>query len=166
MLLIFTVAKNMTEDKKFLRMAVRQAEKSLRLGGFPAGAILVKDSQVIARGVSLGGGLNDPTGHAETSCIRKACKKLKTTDLSGATLYASLQPCLMCFSAANWAGVSRIVFGCRKTQQLVDDGCYEGTNELDDINSRNTKKIELEYLPDFATKNLEMIGEWKKNITE
>ena len=78
--------------------------------------------------MSLGSLLNDPIGHAETSSIRKACKKLKTTDLDGATLYASLEPCLMCFCVSNWSNISRIVFGCRKSEDMVQKLFYESTN--------------------------------------
>lgn len=76
-------------DKQYLKIAVEQAKKSVDGGGFPAGAVVVKDGVVISVGVSLGFKLNDPTSHAETSSMREACKKLKTTDLGGATLYAT-----------------------------------------------------------------------------
>lgn len=89
------------QDRHFLRLAVEQARQSAENGGFPAGSVVVQDDIVISKGVSLGFKLNDPTSHAETASIREACKKLKTTNLGGATLFASLQPCLMCFSVAN-----------------------------------------------------------------
>jgi tRNA(Arg) A34 adenosine deaminase TadA len=81
---------------------------------FPAGATVVKDGEILVKGVSIGFKLKDSTSHAETSSIRKACKKLRTINLQGATLYASLQPCLVCFCVAHWTGVSRIVYGCKK----------------------------------------------------
>lgn len=152
-------------DKKFLKQAVRQARISLEKGGFPAGAVLVKDGKVIAKGISLGGKLNDPTEHSETSCIRKACRKLKTTNLGGCTLYASLQPCMMCFSTANWAGVARIVYGCKKTDDMVKAGCYEGLNELETINKQNNRQIEMGYVGDFEGESLEMIKEWEKTLS-
>lgn len=154
----------MNIDKKFLKQAIKQAKVSMEKGGFPAGALLVRDGKIISRGVSLSATLFDPTEHAETSCIRKACKKLKTTDLSGSTLYASLEPCLMCFQVANWAGVSRIVFGCRKTQHMIEIGCYEGTNNCADVNKLNTRQIEVEYLGDFEDESLKLLAEWENNI--
>jgi len=122
------------DDNGFLRLAVEQAKKSVNEGGFPAGAIVVKDEQIIAEGISLGFKLNDPTSHAETVSIREACKKLQTTDLTGVTLYASLQPCLMCFSVANWAGITRIVFGCKKTKEMAKKGYYEGITDIYQVN--------------------------------
>ena len=154
----------MNADKRFLKQAIKQAKTSLQKGGFPAGAVLVKEGMVISKGISLGGILNDPTGHSETSCIRKACKKLKTADLKDCILYASLQPCLMCFSVAVWANIPKIVYGCKKTDEMVNGGCYEGTNELEVINEKNNRKIELKYMGDFEEENLELLKEWKSNL--
>lgn len=75
------------DDARFLKVAVEQARKSVDKGGFPAGAIVVKEGKIIAHGISVGFKIHDPTGHAETSAIRRACKKFKTTNLDGATLY-------------------------------------------------------------------------------
>lgn len=145
-------------------MAVKQAKKSVEQDGFPAGAIVVKDREVVSKGVSLGLKLNDPTGHAETSAIRNACKELRTTDLTGATLYTSLQPCLMCFSVANWAGIKRIVFGCKKTGEMVQKNYYEGKADLYEINKKNNRQIDLVYISDFEKESLELIKQWEKNV--
>ncbi len=157
---------NKDTDSKFLKLALEQAEKSVERGGFPAGAVVVKDGQVISEGVSLGFKLNDPTSHAETCSIRQACKKLKTTDLSGATLYASLQPCLMCFSVANWAGITRIVYGCKKTKEMVSRDYYEGKTDISLINEENNRKIELVFLPDFEEESLKLVEKWEKSLNE
>ena len=151
-------------DRKFLKQAVKQAKVSLHKGGFPAGAVLVKDSKVIAKSGSLGSITNDPTGHSETTCIRKACKKLKTTNLEGCILYASLEPCLMCFSTANWANVSKIVYGCKKTEDMVRKGCYEGMNDLETINEHNNRQIEMNYLGDFENESLKLIADWESKL--
>lgn len=151
-------------DQDFLQLAFIQAQESVKQGGFPAGAILVKDNQVIARGISLGFKLYDPTSHAETVSIRQACQQLKTTDLSGATLYASLQPCLMCFSVANWAGVSRIVYGCQKSNEMISKGYYEGKTDISIINQENNRQIELLFLPDFETASLKLVKQWEENL--
>lgn len=154
----------MNTDKKFLKQAVKQARLSLQKGGFPAGAVLVKDNKVIAKSGSLGSLTNDPTGHSETTCIRKACKKLKKTNLESCILYASLEPCLMCFSTANWANVSKIVYGCKKTEDMVKKGCYEGMNDLKSVNQKNNLLIELDYLGDFENESLAMIADWEKTL--
>lgn len=152
-------------DKQYLQLAVEQAGESVKHGGFPAGAVVVKDDKIIAAGVSLGFNLNDPTSHAETSAIRQACRRLKTTDLSGATLYASLQPCLMCFSVANWAGISRIVYGCKKTDDMVSRSYYEGKTDIRKINEENNRKVELVYLPDLEQEILDLVKSWEEKQT-
>ena len=158
--------KHMNPDKKFLRLALKQAKISFEKGGFPAGAILVKDGKVISKGISLGNMLNDPTEHSETSCIKKACKKMKTTNLEGCILYASLQPCLMCFSVSNWANISRIVYGCKKNDEMVNKGCYEGTTDLEVINKQNNHQIGMIYLGDFENEILKMLDEWEDKINQ
>lgn len=153
-------------DKKFLKLAIKQADESIKKGGFPAGAVVEKDGKVISKGISIGFLLHDPTNHAETSSIREACKKLGTTDLSGATLYASLTPCLMCFSVANWAGISRIVYGTKKTKEMVEKGYYEGGTDIKVINDTNTRQMKLIFLPDFEQESLKLVKKWEeKNLT-
>lgn len=149
------------KDLGFLKSAVEQAKESVKEGGFPAGAVVVKDGEIISKGISIGFLLHDPTSHAETASIREACKNLRTTDLNGFTLYASLQPCLMCFSVANWAGVSRIVYGCNKTEEMVKKNYYEGKTDIEKINEQNNRKIELLYIPDFEKEMLDLINKWE-----
>lgn len=149
-------------DLEYLKIAIEQAGKSVKQGGFPAGAIIVKNDKIVSRGVSLGFLLHDPTNHAETAAIREACKILGTSDLSGATLYENLACCVMCFSVANWAGIERIVAGCRKTEDMVFKGYYEGITNTNELNEQNTRKMELVYLSDFENESLDLIKKWEK----
>ncbi len=146
-------------DKDYLKLAIEQARLSVEEGGFPAGVIVVKDGEIIARAISIGSKL---TGHAETSAIREACRTLGTTDLSGAKLYTSLESCAMCFFVANWAGISKIVYGFKKTEDMVKKGYYEGSNDLSELNQKNNRKIELEHLPDFEEEMKEIIKNWEE----
>jgi guanine deaminase len=149
------------EDKNFLKLAVEQGKKSAEQGGFPAGAVIIKDGKVIAEGVSLGYKLHDPTEHAETSAIKKACKDIGSSDLQGATLYESLECCNMCFSVANWANIARVVYACRKTPEMVKKFYYEGATKNEDINKTNNKNIELVFIPDFEEEVLAIIKDWE-----
>lgn len=151
-------------DLDYLKIAIEQAKISVEKGGFPAGAIVVKDTKIISRGISIGFLLNDPTSHADTASLREACKLLKTSNLSGATLYDSLEPCLMCFSVGNWSGISRIVYGCRKTAEMVDKKYYEGNCNIEDINGLNSRKIDITYLPDFEPNVLSLIKKWEEQF--
>lgn len=150
------------DDKKFLELAVAQAKKSVELGGFPAGAVVVKDGIVVAEGMSVGFKNNDPTGHAETSAIRTACQKLKTSNLSGVVLYESLECCNMCFSVAYWAGISKIVYACRKTPKMVKKLYYEGITDNDGLNASNNRKIELVFIPDLEKESLAVVKNWEE----
>ena len=151
-------------DKKYLKLAIEQAKESVRQGGFPAGAVVVKDDKILSRGISIGFQLNDPTSHAETSSVREACKNIQSVDLNSATLYASLQPCLMCFSVANWAGVSKIVFGCKKTDDMVRKNYYEGTTDVNQVNEQNNRKIKLVYISDFEQEMLNLVKLWESKL--
>lgn len=153
---------NPENHKEYLKRAIELAKESVEKGGFPAGALIVKDGKIITEGLSLGNLINDSTAHAETTAIREACKALKTTNLEGATLYASLQCCAMCFSAANWAGISNIVIACRKTSDMVSKGYYEGFTSVQELNQLNTRKIELNYILDFEEEVLQLIRDWEK----
>lgn len=151
-------------DKRYLQIAIKLARRSMEEGGFPAGAIVVKGGKVIAEGISVGSKQNDPTGHAETASIREACRKLKTHNLTGAIMYESLQSCLMCFSVAYWAGISKIVYACRKTPEMVKRFYYEGHSDNVQINKENNRKIELLFIPDFEKESLGIIKEWEKRL--
>jgi tRNA(Arg) A34 adenosine deaminase TadA len=148
-------------DLGYLKIAFDLARESVEKGGFPAGAVLVKNDEIIAKGISLGFVLNDPTSHAESVSIREACGKLKTIKLEGVTLYSSMQPCLMCFSAAVWAGITRIVYGCNKTKDMIKKGCYEGNTDIYEINKNNNRQIQIDYLPNFEKEIISLIKSWE-----
>ena len=149
-------------DKEYLQLAIEEARKSAEAGGFPAGAVIVKDGEIIARSGSGKEGSNDPTAHAETSVIRKACEKLGTSNLKGVTMYESLQACLMCFSVANWAKISKIVFAAKKTQEMVSKGYYEGVTDEAKVNQENTHHIEVVHFSELEQESLQVVKEWEE----
>ena len=149
------------EDKKYLQLAIIQARKSVTEGGFPAGAVIVKNGKVLSEAVSTGFINHDPSGHAETTAIRKACQNLKTSKLEGATLYGNVECCVMCFSVAYWAGISRIVYGCKKTPEMVKKFYYEGTTDNQTLNQANNRQIELIHIPDLESDSLNVIKDWE-----
>ena len=102
------------EDAKFMEMAIRLSEDNIDNGGGPFGAVIVRDSEVIATGPNRVVPNNDPTAHAEVMAIRNACEKLGTFQLTDCTVYSSCEPCPMCLSALYWAGVKRICYGNTK----------------------------------------------------
>lgn len=151
----------MSEDT-FLKKAIEKAKESVVQGGFPAGAIVVKDGEIIGKGISIGNKLNDPTSHGEMAAIRDACKNLVTSDLSDSVLYASMEPCSMCFSAAMWSLVPKIVFACSK--EKVSDEYYGGHYQTTTLNDSFTKPLELVQLKELENKAFDIVNEWEASI--
>ena len=104
----------MTKDEIYLRQAVEIAKQNIEKGGGPFGAIIVKDNEVVAQCGNSVTNDNDPTAHAEVNCIRSACKKLNTFDLSDCVIYSSCEPCPMCLSAIYWARLDRLVYAATR----------------------------------------------------
>ena len=98
-------------DERFMRVAIDKTRQGMRAGQFPFGACLVRDGEILATTHNTVPSEGDITRHAEIDAVREACRKLGSTDLSGAVLYATATPCAMCFTAAEIAGVDRIVIG-------------------------------------------------------
>jgi tRNA(adenine34) deaminase len=100
-------------DDHFMRLAFAEAERAMSTGDVPVGAIVVD-----AAGVVIGTGRNrreidcDPTGHAEVVALRAAASRLGTWRLHGATLFVTLEPCVMCAGALVNARIERVVYGC------------------------------------------------------
>jgi tRNA(Arg) A34 adenosine deaminase TadA len=103
-------------DEQQLRRAIGLAVSNARSGGGPFGATVVRDGDVLAEGVNEVVRSADPTAHAEIAAIRAACRATGSHLLTGATLYASTEPCPMCLAAAWWARVERIVFAAGREQ--------------------------------------------------
>lgn len=102
-------------DSYFLQKAVDEGRRGMnRNDGGPFGALIVKDSKIVAKAHNMVTSANDPTAHAEIVAIRKACKKLKSFSLEGAVLYASTEPCPMCLAAIYWAGIKKVCYATTK----------------------------------------------------
>ena len=94
-----------------MRYAFRLAQIAEQQGEVPVGAIVVKDEQCIAEGWNSSIATHDPTAHAEIMALRKAGLALENYRLTGATLYVTLEPCVMCMGAISQARIERLVFG-------------------------------------------------------
>lgn len=99
------------DDEHFMKLVNQEAEKALKRGDYPAGCVVVRGTDVIAKASSSGITKNDPTAHAEILAISRACKKLGKRTLEGCTLYTNIEPCLMCGKAAIYAKIKRVVYG-------------------------------------------------------
>ena len=101
----------MTEDERYMRIALYEAEQALAQGEVPIGCVVVADGQIIGRGHNLTQTLHDVTAHAEMQAITAAAETLNGKYLQGCTLYVTVEPCVMCAGAIGWAQVSRVVYG-------------------------------------------------------
>jgi guanine deaminase len=103
-------------DEERVREAIRLAVGNAETGSGPFGATIVRADAVLGEGVNQVVRAGDPTAHAEVVAIRAACRATGSHLLTGATLYASTEPCPMCLAAAWWARVERIVFAAGREQ--------------------------------------------------
>lgn len=149
-------------DKQFLSRAVSKAKESVSQGGFPAGAVVIRNGEIVGEGISIGNKLADPTSHGEMASIREACKNLQTSDLSDCILYASMQPCLMCLGAAMWSAIPKIVFACPK--EKVSDDYYGGHYVPSVINAELTHAIELIHFVELENESLTVVHGWEKSL--
>lgn len=101
----------MTDDQRFMRLAVAEAEAAAAAGDVPIGAVVVCDGVVVARGRNRREVDADPTAHAEVLALRAAGRARGGWRLDGCSLYVTLEPCAMCAGAAVLARVDRLVFG-------------------------------------------------------
>ncbi len=98
-------------DKRWMKMALREAERALEHKEIPVGAVVVHRGMVVGRGYNMVEQLKDPTAHAEMIAITAACETIGSKYLKDCTLYVTLEPCPMCAGAMVWAKLSRLVFG-------------------------------------------------------
>jgi tRNA(adenine34) deaminase len=97
-------------DETFMAQALAQARLAAAEGEVPIGAVVVADGRIVGRGRNARERLNDPTAHAEVLALQEASRVLGRWRLSGATMYATLEPCPMCAGALVNARVDRLVY--------------------------------------------------------
>jgi tRNA(Arg) A34 adenosine deaminase TadA len=107
--------KQMEKEREYMAEAIRIAKENVVSGnGGPFGAVIVKDGEIIARGVNTVTADNDPTAHAEINAIRNAAKQLNSFQLDGCEIYSSCEPCPMCLGAIYWARPAKLYFAATK----------------------------------------------------
>lgn len=133
---------------QYMQEAIKLAEANIaNEKGRPFGAVIVKDGKIIASTANSVTTTNDPTAHAEVNAIRSACKYLKTFDLTGCEIYASCEPCPMCFSAIYWARIGKVYYAASKRDAAkagFDDSLiYDELAKEDSNRCLKTHKIEV-----------------------
>ncbi|MGA3187395.1 MAG: tRNA adenosine(34) deaminase TadA [Bryobacteraceae bacterium] len=102
-----------TQDEHFIAEALELAHEAERAGEVPVGAVVVIGGEVIGRGRNAPVEMHDPTAHAEILALRQAAAALGNYRVERATLYSTLEPCVMCAGALVAARIERLVFGAR-----------------------------------------------------
>jgi tRNA(adenine34) deaminase len=98
-------------DEQYMKQALREAQKAFEEDEVPVGAIVVLNDRIIARGYNQVEKLNDSTAHAEIIALTSAFNFLGSKYLPEATLYVTVEPCVMCSGALYWSKIGRVVYG-------------------------------------------------------
>ena len=101
----------MTQDEKYMKQAIKQAQKAYAIDEVPIGCVIVYDGKIIARGYNRRNIDANTLSHAELNAIKKASKRLGDWRLEGATMYVTLEPCQMCAGALVQSRIDRVVIG-------------------------------------------------------
>lgn len=120
--------------KEFMDEAIRLAEENVHSGnGGPFGAVVVRNGEIISRGINMVTALNDPTAHAEVVAIRKACEFLGWFEIKDCELYSSCEPCPMCLGAIYWSRPSAIYFAASRLDAAAAG--FDDAHIYDEISS-------------------------------
>lgn len=117
------------KDRKFMQLALEEAQKAAVLGEVPIGAVLVFEGEIIARAHNLRETTQNATTHAELMVIQEACAKIGSWRLEETTLYVTLEPCPMCAGAILQSRVPRVVYGARDMKAGCVDSLYRLLND-------------------------------------
>ena len=125
----------------FMRRCLELAEVAALAGDTAVGAVIVRGGEVVAEGVERTRQTLDPSAHAEVDAIRQACRHLETLDLSGCSLYSTVEPCVLCGYAIRRTGLARVVYGvpagqagaCTSSYAILADRELEGWPQVPEI---------------------------------
>lgn len=132
-------------EEKYMKEALKEAQKAYDKGEIPVGAVIVKNDKIIARAHNLKEIKNDTTKHAEILAIQKASKKLKSWRLEDCDMYVTLEPCSMCAGALIQARLKKVYIG---TMDYKTGACGSVLNLLQDYKFNHYVEIENNILND------------------
>jgi len=101
------------QHERHMRRCIELARQAIRTGDTPVGSLIVDDDELVSEGVEAVRGRPDATAHAEMEALRTAFARRRSRDLTGCTLYTSVEPCIMCAYAIRLARISVVVCGAR-----------------------------------------------------
>lgn len=124
----------------YLKRANELAIANVEEGGQPFGAVLVKEGVVIGEGVNEMHIAYDVSGHAEMIAIRRAQQRLQTDDLRGARMYASGEPCPMCYAAMAFVGIEDVVYSA-SVEEAAASGLTRSQEIYEDLKKIRTERV-------------------------
>ncbi len=133
----------MITTEKYMKEALKQAQKAYEQKEIPVGAVIVKDNKIIARAYNQKEKKNDTTKHAEIIAIQKASKKLKAWRLTDCEMYVTLEPCSMCAGALIQSRIKKVYIG---TMDQKTGSCGSVLNLLQDYKFNHIVEVETGIL--------------------
>ena len=119
-----------SQDEKWMRHALAEAQLALKKEEVPVGAVVVYEDKIIGRGHNQVESLKDPTAHAEIIAIGAASNYLDSWRLSGASLYVTLEPCAMCAGALVLSRIDRLIFGAKDPKAGACSSLYNIVQDI------------------------------------
>ena len=120
-------------DEKYMRAAIKQAQKAYAINETPIGCVIVYEGKIIGRGYNRRNTDKDPLAHAEIKAIKKASKKMGDWRLEQCTMYVTLEPCQMCAGAIVQARIKKVYIGCMNPKA----GCAGSIMNLFNVDAFN-----------------------------
>ena len=147
-----------TEDEKWMRYALAEAQLALKKNEVPIGAVVVCEDKIIGRGHNQVESLNDPTAHAEIIAIGAACNSLNSWRLSRCSIYVTIEPCAMCAGAIVLSRLDRLIFGAKDPKAGACGSLY---NIVQDIRLNH----QVQVIPYILEKQCaQILGAFFENI--
>ena len=126
-------------DERWMRRALDLARQAEQAGEVPVGAVLVLDGAVVGEGWNHNINANDPSAHAEVQALRDAGRRLGNYRFPGATLYVTLEPCVMCAGAIVHARIARVVYGATDPKTGAAGSVFDTL-----VSERHNHRVEVE----------------------
>lgn len=154
-------------QEKFMKQALKEAQKAYDKLEIPVGAVIVKDGKIIARAHNIKELKNDTTKHAEIIAIQKASKKLGAWRLKDCEMYVTLEPCPMCAGAIIQARIKKLYIGtmdektgaCGSVLNLLEDYKFNHQVEVETgLLNNECEKILKDFFKDLRKKKREVVS--------
>lgn len=156
--------KEKNPSEKFMRAALKEAQKAYAIGEVPIGCVIVQNDKIIARGYNRRNADKSVLCHAEMSALKKACKKLGDWRLEDCEMYVTLEPCPMCAGAIVQSRIPKVIYGCDNPKA----GCAGSVLNILQVDKFNHRvDIEKGLLMEECSKILkQFFSEMRRNLRE